>query len=52
MSCACVADDTTSPTIVRMSRARRKVTSVFSVMITPNQFNGSAEKLPRKSYWA
>ena len=35
ISSACVADDTTKPTIVTISSARRKVTSVFSVMIAP-----------------
>jgi hypothetical protein len=35
-----------------MRRARRKVTSVFSVMVTPNQFVEAAENLPFDPTWA
>jgi len=35
-SSAWVADETTKPTIVRIRRARRKVASVFSVMMAPS----------------
>jgi hypothetical protein len=47
-----VADETTKPTIVIIRRARRKVTSVFSLMVAPNQIIEAAENLPFDQTWA